>query len=157
MFQFPFFALLALVVSGCCTTSEESQPHARALLQTDIIVSESSNSNSNGRPAPMTVRIYQLESGSGFEKADFQSLRDNDEKVLGADLLFKEERDAHPGTRIPIKQKLRETARYLGVMVDFRDFQNAKWRALTKLPAESGTPLTIEIGDSSVSVRQQRK
>nr|VFK19563.1 MAG: type VI secretion system protein VasD [Candidatus Kentron sp. LPFa]VFK33506.1 MAG: type VI secretion system protein VasD [Candidatus Kentron sp. LPFa] len=153
MLQLPFFALLAFIFSGCCTV-EESQPGARTSLQTDIIVSENSNPDSDGRPTPVTVRIYQLESGRNFEQADFQSLLDNDEMALGADLLFKEERDAHPGTRIPIQQELQETARYLGVMATFRDFQNGAWRALTELSAESASPLAIEIDESSVLIRQ---
>jgi len=157
---FSCFVFLAFVLSGCCTlvcescTLLESKPNTEVLLQANITVSENSNPDSDGRPSPIMIRIYQLKSASRFENADFPSLYDNDEMVLGSDLLFKEEMDAHPGIKIPFERKLQGTARYLGIMVAFRDFEHATWRELIDLPAEGEFPLLVEIDNLSVSARQ---
>nr|VFK22468.1 MAG: type VI secretion system protein VasD [Candidatus Kentron sp. LFY] len=148
---FSLFALLALVLSGCCTVQE---PDTRALLRANIMASEDSNPDSNGRPSPVMVRIYQLKSGCNFEDADFSSLHTDDEAVLGADLLFKEEMDVYPGTEIPFGRELQGNARYLGVTAAFRDLRDATWRALADLPGQGESSLIIEIGDSSVSIRR---
>nr|VFK36663.1 MAG: type VI secretion system protein VasD [Candidatus Kentron sp. SD]VFK40180.1 MAG: type VI secretion system protein VasD [Candidatus Kentron sp. SD]VFK79079.1 MAG: type VI secretion system protein VasD [Candidatus Kentron sp. SD] len=149
-----FFVFPALVLSGCCATVEKSTQQTRTLLQADIRVSENSNPDPSGRPTPVTLRVYQLKSSRNFESADFPALYGNDEAVLGADLLFKEEMDVYPGIEIPFERKLEEATRYLGIMVAFRNAKNATWRALTDLPAGGAFPLLIKIDGFSVSIRK---
>nr|VFJ54220.1 MAG: type VI secretion system protein VasD [Candidatus Kentron sp. FW]VFJ68692.1 MAG: type VI secretion system protein VasD [Candidatus Kentron sp. FW] len=151
------FVLLAFVLSGCCALSGSDlcagiKPDTGILLRADIMVSGNANPDSDGRPSPVTIRIYQLSAGSSFRDAGFASLNDDDEAVLGADLVFKEEMDVHPGAEIPFERKLKKTTRYLGVMVAFRDSGNAVWHALTDLPAMGEFPIVIEIDGSSVSI-----
>nr|VFJ77218.1 MAG: type VI secretion system protein VasD [Candidatus Kentron sp. FW] len=151
------FVLLAFVLSGCWALSGSDlcagiKPGAGILLRADIMVSGNANPDSDGRPSPVTIRIYQLRSGGSFRNAVFASLNDDDEAVLGADLIFKEEMDVHPGTQIPFERELKKTTRYLGVMVAFRDSGNAVWHALTDLPSVGELPIIIAIDSLSVSI-----
>nr|VFK53830.1 MAG: type VI secretion system protein VasD [Candidatus Kentron sp. TUN]VFK55360.1 MAG: type VI secretion system protein VasD [Candidatus Kentron sp. TUN]VFK57096.1 MAG: type VI secretion system protein VasD [Candidatus Kentron sp. TUN] len=150
------FIFLAFVLSGCCCKLELQEPdvgmkpNTKMFLQANIMVSENTNPNSDGRPSPVTVRIYQLKSGKKFKNADFPSLYNNDEAILGADFVFKEEMDVHPGVEVPLERELERTTRYLGVMVTFRDFENSTWRALTGLPSKGN--ILVKIDDLSVSI-----
>nr|VFK27523.1 MAG: type VI secretion system protein VasD [Candidatus Kentron sp. MB]VFK32083.1 MAG: type VI secretion system protein VasD [Candidatus Kentron sp. MB]VFK75651.1 MAG: type VI secretion system protein VasD [Candidatus Kentron sp. MB] len=147
------FVLLALVLSGCCRPGGE-KPDANVLLEGNIVVSQDANPDVNGRPSPITIRIYQLRSAERFKNADFSALSDNDDAVLEDDLLFKEEMDAHPGTSIPFKRELQKGTRSLGLMAAFRDFRNATWHTSIDLPAADLFPVMIEIGESSVLIRE---
>ena len=50
------------------------------------------NPNAEGRASPLVVRIYELKSFSIFKNADFMSLYEKDDQVLGRELVNKEER-----------------------------------------------------------------
>ena len=57
------------------------------------------NPNSEGRSFPLFLRIYQLKSYSKFEDADFFSLYEKDDEVLGKELVNKEEILLKPNER----------------------------------------------------------
>ncbi|MBT8419744.1 MAG: type VI secretion system lipoprotein TssJ [Gammaproteobacteria bacterium] len=153
---------LCATAFGCCTPLEP-KPDAvgvaipKIIIDGEILVSENTNPDQHGYPSPVTIRIYQLKSDDDFRNADFLTLRNNDERVLGADLVFKEEMDVYPGTRFPFDREWDRTARYLGIMAVFRDKENAKWRDLVELPREEIFPIVVKIEGSSMSIWRESK
>jgi len=133
----------------------ESEPETKIVLSGDILVSDRVNPDQDGRPSPVTVRIYQLASVDNFKSTDFLPLYDDDETALGTDLVFKEEMEVYPGIEIPFQREWAGSTRYLGVMVMFRDLENSKWRAIASLPEEGSFPVVVRIDDSSVSIWEE--
>ncbi|VFM98193.1 MAG: type VI secretion system protein VasD [Candidatus Kentron sp. G] len=147
-------AIFGSFSSGCCPPVEP-KPDAKIMLQGEILVSENANPDQDGHSSPVTIRIYQLKSGNNFKNADFLALYGDDESVLDTDLLFKEEMDVHPGTRIPFDREWGQGTRYLGVMAIFQDRETARWRALVDLPDKGDFPVLVKIENSSVSIWQE--
>jgi type VI secretion system VasD/TssJ family lipoprotein len=103
-------------------------------LQMAIQAGNQLNPDLQGRPAPVVVRLYLLRAGINFGAADFFSLYERDAAVLGPDLLAREEVQLRPGATVSIARKFPDDARFLGVLVAFRDIERTRWRALSSLP-----------------------
>jgi len=103
-------------------------------LQMAVRAGNQLNPDFQGRPSPVVVRVYLLRAGINFGAADFFSLYERDAAVLGADLLAREEVQLRPGTTVSIARKFPNDARFLGVVVAFRDIERSSWRALSSLP-----------------------
>jgi type VI secretion system protein VasD len=86
------------------------------------------------RPSPVVVRVYLLRAEITFASADFFSLYERDAATLGADLLAREELQLRPGRVVSINREFPPEARFLGVVVAFRNVEKSTWRALSSLP-----------------------
>ncbi|MCP3850638.1 MAG: type VI secretion system lipoprotein TssJ [Gammaproteobacteria bacterium] len=94
------------------------------------------NPDKNGRPSPVVVRLYSLVSPSNFENADFISLYQNEQEILGSDFLRREERNFEPSGQFKAQLEFTEKANFIGIMVAYQDIEQAKWRLV--LPLEKG-------------------
>jgi len=102
-------------------------------LSAEVVTGPSVNVRPDGTPAPVVVRIYGLRTPEAFRSADFFALYENDQTLLGAALLYREERLMNPGEHWRIQAELPADARYLGAIAAFRDIDRARWRALSPL------------------------
>ncbi len=94
------------------------------------------NPDQNGRPSPVVVRLYSLVSPSNFENADFISLYQNEQEILGSDFLRREEKNFEPNESFAAQLEFNERANFIGVLVAYQDIEQAKWRLV--LPLERG-------------------
>jgi type VI secretion system protein VasD len=108
-----------------------------------IAASADVNPDATGRPSPIVVRIYQLKTDAAFGGADYFTLFDDEQKVLGADLITRREYVMAPAEQRVIELDIDLDARFVGVLAAFRDIRNAEWRAL--VPA-ARKDLTVAIG-----------
>lgn len=122
---------VVVFVSGCAST-----PKPRTFVG-QITVAPNVNPDYEGRASPVVVRIYQLKSVAVFNEADFFSLYDEGQSILGADLIAVEERELQPGIRYDYSADVDPEAAYIAVIAAFRDIEKAQWRVITALP-ESG-------------------
>ncbi len=99
-------------------------------LQADTLL----NVDARNRAAPLVVRLYFLKSANGFAGADFFSLYERDQTVLGADLVAKEEIQMRPGETRRIVRDLKPDTKTVGVLGAFRELERANWRAQLALP-----------------------
>lgn len=123
------------------------------------------NPDFTNRPSPVVVRIYLLRAEITFGAADFFSLFERDAATLGPDLLAREEVQLRPGRIVSIQREFPPEARFIGVVVAFRDLEKSTWRAWSGLPdapAPTATPpdqpikvpvrIAIDGGDVAVSI-----
>jgi type VI secretion system protein VasD len=99
------------------------------------------NPDASGRASPVVVRVYQLTTDGDFLKADFFALYRNDEATLGKTLVAKQEFIAVPGEKSSVRVDLANTAGVLGVVVAFRDINQADWRLTS--PAKNRAPTLV--------------
>jgi type VI secretion system protein VasD len=154
------FALTALAAAGACAKAPPPQtlppitiaaaPEARTKSAMTVAASADTNPDGSGRPSPIVVRVYQLKTDAAFKGADFFALYDDDQKVLGGELITRDEYVLNPSERKTIDVTVSRDARFIGALAAFRD-RNAESRALVPAP-RGGFNVTIERARIVVSV-----
>ena len=118
-------------------------PPPPAVLQLTIKAGANQNPQSNGQPAPVGVRLYQLTASATFQQAGVYPLLQQEAPTLGQELLAAETIDVSPGQTVTVERQLKIGAQFLGAAVLFRDIDHAQWRAVAPLAASGPTKLTL--------------
>ncbi|QTF07929.1 type VI secretion system lipoprotein TssJ [Brenneria izadpanahii] len=121
------FFIAALTLLSGCASSSHSEPST-------YILNFYAHPNINDA-APLKVRVLLLKSDADFMSADFYSLQNNAQTVLGANLLNADEFFLMPGqlNRTPTGQTPAD-ARYIGIMAEYQVLDGKKWRISLPLP-----------------------
>ena len=109
-------------------------------LQLLVQAQRSLNTDARNASASLALRVYVLRDASGFEKASFDSLYDDDEATLGASVLVRESLHLRPGEAREIALELSSDARAVAVFGAFREIEHSQWRATLALPPGSLAP-----------------
>ena len=129
----PFAAAAIALASLALLFGCASQPKSNKARMT-VEATATVNPDATGRPSPVVLRVYQLKSDDKFSNADFFALFDDDQKVLGGDLISREELELAPGERRVLEFPVSGDAKFLGVMAAYRDIRNAHWRVAQAAP-----------------------
>lgn len=113
------------------------------------------NPAADGTPAPAMLRLYQLKGDTAFVNANFRQLWEDDEATLGPTLLGKTEMILEPGGVKRIASNLIEGTVIVAVVVGFRNFEEAKWRAMVGVQGESKMVLKATLKTLSVDLGPQ--
>lgn len=131
-------ALAASVLAGCSSTSlpaGEQPLREQTALDIKIAAAADVNPDDQGRAAPILVRVYELKSVDTFNNADYFTLHNSDKKMLGDDMLVRDEFIMRPGDNQVIRRKSNPNTRAIGVLAGYRDLPNSEWRAVQKVSA----------------------
>jgi type VI secretion system protein VasD len=145
--------LAALGLAACA-----SQPPKPVVTQATLSASADVNPDSEGRPSPVVVRIYQLKGDAEFNDAGFFALFDNEKATLGENLIMRDERTLFPGQKSPLNVALSPDARFLGVVAAYRDIRSSRWRAVVGVPEKSLLKMlakrrvSVQIGKDAVTI-----
>lgn len=140
--------LLTLSLTGCASLFGPAPTE----LELSIEASPHLNPNSEGRPSPVVVRIYELNDISTFENADFFSLYDAESESLGKFIVFKQELEIKPGQTMKLERNAKQEARYLAILAAYRDLDNSRWRGSVELVPHKKSKILIHLGSLSVSI-----
>lgn len=146
--------LAAVALLGGCA----SGPPKAAKARMTVVAQQDVNPDASGRPSPVVLRIYQLAQDATFNNADFFALFDNDQQLLGADLLAREEVQLVPGERKEVEFAVAAATKFVGVVVAYRDIRNAQWRVIQPAPKQGlmnllkKDALLIDIGRDQVAL-----
>ncbi|MGG7446611.1 type VI secretion system lipoprotein TssJ [Kosakonia oryzendophytica] len=126
-----FFFVLATLASGCGSSSHSVPTSYNLQFRAHPQINES---------APLKVRVLLLKSDATFMSADFWSLQNNADSVLGANLLNSDEFFLMPGQLSKtLNGKSAPEARYIGVMAEYQSLDGKKWRMSLPLPVQGET------------------
>jgi type VI secretion system protein VasD len=109
-------------------------PPKPARTRLTLAASPDSNPDASGRPSPVVVRVYQLKTDTAFTGAEFFALFDDDMKVLGVDLIGRNEYVLAPSERRTMELDVSAEAQFVGVIAAYRDIRNAQWRTVLQAP-----------------------
>lgn len=140
--------LAAAALSGC------SMFGGPAVLKAQVVASAQVNPDARKRPSPVVVRIFELKAPTLFEQADFVSLFEKDQAVLGPELVSREEFVMRPGETKPVTKPLSPDTKFIGVMVAFRELERARWRAVVPVAAGKKNVVSIDLSDITVQVKR---
>ena len=107
-----------------------------------LAASADTNPDASGRPSPIVIRVYQLRTDAAFTNADFFALFDDDQKVLGPELISRNEFMLAPMERQTLDITVAGETRFVGAIAAFRDIRNAQWRSIVPAPR---TGLTVSV------------
>lgn len=127
------FSLVMLIVFGiaACTSTKKLLGFDTD-LDLQFKVDSNSNPDEGNRPSPLFVRMYELKSPKLFEQADFITLFEKDQKVLGGDLVKKHRlKRLTPGEdRLEEFRKLEDATRYIGIFAEFLQYKNSRYKVI---------------------------
>lgn len=144
--------LLLSVSAVCVLTSCASTPKP-VVVKLTMQAAPGINPDQRGRPSPVALKLFELKSLSSFERSDFFSLFDRERETLGPELVARDEFVIKPGDRIVQDRKLSPDARFLGVVVGYRDLERSQWRLSIPVEAASAQPLIIDVDANRVAIK----
>ncbi|ABC34811.1 type VI secretion system lipoprotein TssJ [Burkholderia thailandensis] len=120
----------ALLLAGCGATERSvAVPYSIALdVAPDV------NPDINRKPSPIVLKVFQLKTASAFESADFFSLQDKPQSVLGADLLGVDRIILRPGDARTLHYRGNVDAGAIGIVAEYRVLEKNRWRMTVPLP-----------------------
>ena len=128
-------------------------PKPPAVLTLTMIGSANQNPDLAGKPAPVAVRIYQLTATAKFERGDVFALTEHEQQTLGSDDAGSQEFVLSPGETQTKTFELKPMVQAIGIVVLYRDIDNAKWRADAPAAASGPTKLLLNVGKLAISLK----
>ena len=126
---------IAFLLASCAwLVACSSAPPKPQVVKLAFVVSADVNPDSQNRPSPVVVRLYQLKDDAAFKDADIFALFDKEQATLAAALVSREEYQLAPGEHRSVDLQLSHDARFVGVVAAYRDIRNAQWRAQIGAP-----------------------
>jgi type VI secretion system protein VasD len=138
------FALLA--------ATAVAPPPPPAVLIFTIIAGADQNPDLSGRPAPVAVRLFELNGTAKFERADVFALTEHEAQTLGEEGQGSEEFVLRPGETRTITRELKKGVQFVGVAVLFRDIDRSRWRAIAQVGVSGPTRLTLRVNGLSATL-----
>ncbi|MDN6859262.1 type VI secretion system lipoprotein TssJ [Pseudomonas sp. CAN2814] len=143
---------LALLCNGCSSDAASPAPAPEEGTRVTLQLQADSrlNPTPEGYSAPVRVRLLELRSAAGFERADYFSLAEHAATVLGNDLIAQDEWLLQPGEQRELTRHLDPATRQLALMVGYRDLDRAQWRSVLQPVAGQAASYRIELGANAV-------
>jgi type VI secretion system protein VasD len=111
------------------------------------------NPDSEGRASPLVLRIYQMKSYSAFEDADFFSLYEKDDQVIGSDLVDKQEILLKPNEKRTVFFEATDDTRIVGLLGIFRDYEKGQWKATTAVQKNKTNVINIFVSGANLMIK----
>lgn len=154
--------MMVLWLAGCGMFSKDKPPPpteieikpapAEAFIDFIAMASPLVNPLPDGQPSPLVVRLYLLNGDSAFANASFRQIWEADEATLGPTMLGKTELILNPGGVERVKANMAEGTLLVAVVAGFRNYEDAKWRAMVPLHGEKQFKLKAELKTLSVDL-----
>jgi type VI secretion system protein VasD len=111
------------------------------------------NPNADGRASPLVLRIYRLKSYSDFEDADFFSLYEKDDEVLGGELINKEEITLKPNEKRTVFFEASDDIRTIGLLGVFRDYEQGQWKAAAGVQQNKTNIINVFVSGTRLMIK----
>jgi len=138
------FALLVVTAAA--------PPPPPAVLTLTIIAGADQNPDPTGHPAPVAVRLFELNGTAKFERADVFALTEHEQQTLGEEGQGSEEFVLRPGETRTITRELKKGVQFVGIAVLFRDIDRSRWRAVAQVGVSGPTKLALRINGLSATL-----
>jgi type VI secretion system protein VasD len=150
------YLLVALVV-GC--QSSKSTVGGYFDLDTDIkidfIIDSDINPDDIGTASPLFIRLYELKSTTMMKKADFLDVYEQDEKVLGPDMVAVHRlKRFKPGQNRSEQLVLNKDTQYVALFAEFSNFSNSKFKLIVPVVSNNvfKNSATIKVSGNQLSL-----
>lgn len=150
--KIPALVVLTLLALGGCARDKAPDPSPVELVLT---ASPEANPDRNDRPSPVLVRVYELRSSGAFETADFFAVLEQDQAVLGGELINRWEFQLDPGETTTLDASFQAGSGFIGVFAAYRQIDQAQWRAVAPIRSGRDNELSVMVGRLGVAIEQR--
>ena len=126
-----------LLLNACAGTPKKEKLGLSINATTDV------NPDMQGRPSPVILHIFELNSVEQFNGLDYVGLTQPSGAALGASLLAKKQEILQPGGSRELPLELDPQTTIIGLVAGYRDIDNATWR--TSVPINQGKTKQLSI------------
>lgn len=142
----------SILLTGCSFWQVEAPQ-----LVININAAWNINSNIEGIPSPVELKIYQLSDSSAFTASDFLQIFSDDQGTLKAELLLVRQLPSiFPGESRQTIIPLAVNAKYIGIIAGFANYEEAKNKIIFQPVIENKTLVNIEIDGINLSVSEKK-
>jgi type VI secretion system protein VasD len=120
-------------------------PPPPAVLTLTLVAGTDQNPDPTGHPAPVAVRLFELNGTAKFERSDVFALTEHEKQTLGEDGQGSEEFVLRPGETRTITRELKKGVQFIGIAVLFRDIDRSRWRSMAQVGVSGPTKLMLKI------------
>ncbi|MCG8671492.1 MAG: type VI secretion system lipoprotein TssJ [Pseudomonadales bacterium] len=152
-----FASLFAIfLLTGCSTT-------ARVLnLDTEVRINfqvwPTINPDESGRSSPLVVRVFELKDARQFQTEDFIGLFQESRERLGGDLIAERRlRELTPGIDHEEVLQLDDTVRYIGLLAEFVQYENAQARLVFPIEPNRTTKKIVWVNKTTIQLADEEK
>jgi type VI secretion system protein VasD len=143
-------AMLAVLLSACSKDKQPDAPAAAAqpnsaTLTLHFEAVAGLNPGADGQAMPVRVRLYELKNSATFSRADYFALAERAPATLGVDLIDQDEVLLKPGHSMDVTRTLHPATRQLGLVVGYREIDQARWRTMIIVPPRQASEYTISL------------
>jgi len=132
------------LLAGCAGTPKPAKVDAQVTASSDV------NPDLQGRPSPVILHIFELNSQEQFNRLDYMSLTQPSGAALGPDLLSKTQLILSPGDSQQLPLELNAQTTFIGLVAGFRNIDNAVWR--TTVPVVQGSTKGVNVALTKQSI-----
>lgn len=148
--------VVVLFATGCSTT-------ARVLnLQTEVSMNfqvwPNINPDEAGRSSPLVIRVFELKDARQFQTEDFIGLFQDSRERLGGDLVAERRlRELTPGINHTEVLQLDPSVRYIGLLAEFVQYENAQARIVFPVEAHRSTDKIVWVNKTTIQLADEEK
>jgi len=153
--RFPAVAavrLVALAAAALAFSPPDAAEAKETKLKSEVIAAENINPNRRGTPQPVKLHVFYLAHDEAFLQANFLDLADPESAVLGDELVRRAEQLIGPGETLELDEEFDEAAKFIGVIAEFTELDQATWRAIAAVPARRWTDVLRLFSSSKLQV-----
>ena len=136
--------LSMLILDSCANPTITMQLTATSQINPDI----------RNRALPVLIRVYQLSQADSFNNATFRQLWLNDDQILGATLIKRQEIIVNPGNATTLQIVPENNAHFIGIIALYRNPKHSQWRLIHIMPGKIAAVMSaihITISDKMIA------
>lgn len=154
-----FCLILMLVICGGCSRLH-TKTGSMLGLDTDVKivfdVEKEINPDEKHTSSPLYIRFYELSADQRFSQADFLDLYQNDEQLLGDELLARRELSAlKPGGSREERFVVSPDTRYVALFAEFYQYRNARYKVIFPVTPHNivRNSIRVQIKDTKMQIK----
>jgi type VI secretion system protein VasD len=133
IFSYVIF-LLSIASLFACSSGE----HYKKSISIHLVASLNVNPDANGRASPIAITLYQLTGVSSFKSANYVSLTENTEAVLGRNLVAINKLILRPGQAVDVEYPVVDGEAAFGIVAGYRVIKASDWQLIYEYPQKNG-------------------
>ena len=141
-----------LAAALCALGAADGAAAKETKLKSEVIAAEIINPSRRGTPQPVKLHIFYLAAGDKFMQANFADLVAPESPLLGDELVRRAEHLVGPGEQLALDEQFDEAAKFIGVIAEFTEIEQAAWRAVAAVPARRWTDVLRLFKNSKLQI-----
>ena len=113
------------------------------------------NPNSQQKPSPVILRIYELKEIEFFQNSPFIDLFDGQNPTLKESLTYEHEKEIWPESKMSLALSLNSDTKYIGMVAAYRRHSEQSWKTLTPVDPSSSQTIKVILKENKIYLKKK--